>query len=252
MLNNDDVYFNIYELFNQYEDKIAIRYDKDVVRLWKDAVGRYISDDYVASLKNFSKITVNHWNPVVIFIIGYMYSKGQGTPQNYEEADRFFQLARKEINSDLQLLIGKMYLYGQGVHKNNEKANELIFLSARNGNSDAENFLGYLYQHGIIVYRDLERAFGWYETSAKKGNPNGAIILGLLYRDGEGVEQNHIKSHMWFNLAQSSFTREGNDLHEKAKRLKEKVESTLSRKDINIAQAMAKEFYEKNKQTLKL
>jgi TPR repeat protein len=68
--------------------------------------------------------------------LGYMFNVGQGVPQNYEEAFKWYSKAAKQ------------------------------------GNATAQNNLGIMFQNGQAVQRDLVEAYKWYCLSAAQGNTN--------------------------------------------------------------------------------
>ena len=52
------------------------------------------------------------------FNTGFMYHRGQGVPQNYKEALRWYMKAAEQGFADAQLNTGLMYDQGKGVPQN--------------------------------------------------------------------------------------------------------------------------------------
>jgi TPR repeat protein len=94
-----------------------------------------------------------------------MYSNGNGVPQNYLEAAKWYRLAANQDFAQAQVKLAEMYLDGQGLRQ-----------------SDAE-------------------AVKWYRLAADRGDATAQYDLGVSYDEGRGVPQNYVDAHMWFNLA---------------------------------------------------
>jgi TPR repeat protein len=98
-------------------------------------------------------------------IIGVMYAKGQGVPQNDAEAVRWYRLAADQGNAAAQLALASMYAKGRGVQQ-----------------SDAD-------------------AVRWYRRAAEQGESWAQTNLGVMYAKGQGVPRDYISAYMWFDLA---------------------------------------------------
>jgi TPR repeat protein len=80
--------------------------------------------------------------------LGGMYRHGEGVPQNYTEALKWFRKAAEQGDARGQVNLGGMYHYGEGVPQ-----------------SDAE-------------------ALRWYRRAAEQGNTLGLFNLGGMYHSG--------------------------------------------------------------------
>ena len=67
------------------------------------------------------------------FNLGVMYSKGQGVPQGYAEAVRWYRLAAEQGFAEAQTNLGTRYALGQGVPQNYVRAHMWFNLSSANG-----------------------------------------------------------------------------------------------------------------------
>jgi TPR repeat protein len=65
-----------------------------------------------------------------------------------------------------------MYKYGEGVPQNYEEAFKWYSLAAKQGNAWAQNNLGVMHQNGQAVQRNVVEAYKWYCLSAAQGNTN--------------------------------------------------------------------------------
>ena len=63
-----------------------------------------------------------------------MYNNGNGVPQDYEEAVRWYQLAAEQGHSKAQGNLGAMYAFGNGVMKDYVYAHMWGNIASMNGN----------------------------------------------------------------------------------------------------------------------
>ncbi len=97
--------------------------------------------------------------------LGVLYVNGEGTPQDFDEAYRWYHLAAEQGHPMAQAVLGGMYFFGRGILKD-----------------------------------DLE-AVRWYRRAAEQGNEVAQGFLGRMYANGEGVPQDLVLAHMWYNIA---------------------------------------------------
>ena len=102
--------------------------------------------------------------------VGYMYESGNGVPQDYNEAAKWYRKA------------------------------------AEQGDGDGQWMLGYFYEFGNGVPQDYNEAVKWYRKAAEQGNAGGQLDLGLMYQYGNGVPQDFVQAYMWINLAASHYS----------------------------------------------
>ena len=107
-------------------------------------------------------------NPQAQYDLGVMYANGQGVPQDFKEAVKWYKLSAEQENAQAQHILGFMHAYGQGVPQ------------------------GY------------KEAVRWYRLSAEQGYAYAQYNLGDLYTNGQGVPQDYIQAHKWLNLAGAS------------------------------------------------
>ena len=104
--------------------------------------------------------------------------------------------------------IGKMYYVGQGVPQNYAEAVKWYRLAAGQGVENAYKLLATIYSDGLGVPQNYSEAAMWHSLSAEQGDTNSQLQLGGMYMTGQGVPQDYIESHKWFNLAAAN----GSDL----------------------------------------
>jgi len=97
-----------------------------------------------------------------------MYGNGQGVPQDYKEAVKWWKLAAEQGDTQAQYNLGQMYYKGQGVPQ------------------------------------DYKEAVKWYRLAADQGDAFAQSNLGVMYALGKGVPQDYVSAHMWLNLSDSN------------------------------------------------
>jgi uncharacterized protein len=86
----------------------------------------------------------NEWRPLAEggepsaqFNLGLMYEEGQGVPQSYGIAAKWYKLAAEQGDDGAQLGLGFMYYIGRGVLQDYTRAHMWLNISALQGNVDA-------------------------------------------------------------------------------------------------------------------
>ena len=74
------------------------------------------------------------------FLLGVMYHKGKGVPQDYKTAVKWYRLAAKQRNAPAQGNLGVMYAFGKGLLKDYVYAHMWGNIAATNGNKKSVKF----------------------------------------------------------------------------------------------------------------
>jgi hypothetical protein len=98
-----------------------------------------------------------------------MHERGEGVPQDYAEAEKWYRLAAEQGIADARFNLGVMYVEGRGVPQ------------------------------------DHAEAVKWYRLAAQQGHARAQSNLGIMYATGQGVLQDYVQAYMWSNLAASRF-----------------------------------------------
>ena len=69
--------------------------------------------------------------------LGVMYADGEGVPQDYSEAVRWYRLAAEQGDADAQFNLGIMYANGEGVPQDYSEAMRWFQLAAEQGDASA-------------------------------------------------------------------------------------------------------------------
>ena len=77
--------------------------------------------------------------------LGLSYATGEGVPQDYQEAVKWFRLAAEQGNAESQDILGFMYAEGRGMPQDYQEAVKWFRLAAEQGNAGAQDKLGFMY-----------------------------------------------------------------------------------------------------------
>jgi uncharacterized protein len=166
--------------------------------------------------------------------LGVMYRKGQGVPQDYAEAAKWFRKAAEQGRADAQSNLGIMYANGLGgLPRDFSEALNWFHKAADQGDAIAQGNLADMYENGRGVPRDFTEAASWYRKAAEQRYALAQYKLGLLYTDGRGVPQDYVQAHMWFSLSALDGETEASALNHRAE-----IEAKMTTEQIARAQAL--------------
>jgi TPR repeat protein len=132
-----------------------------------------------------------------LIILAAPFSSGDASNESPKEIIQ----SAEQGDANAQRELGAMYYFGEGVPQDYKEALKWYSKSAEQGAADAQGALGTLYYHGKGVPQDYKEAMKWYSKSAGQGYVKAQVMLGYMYYHGEGVPQDDVLAHMWFNLA---------------------------------------------------
>jgi TPR repeat protein len=167
-----------------------------------DGFERYTIHDYVRARALLEPLA-QHGNPDAQQLLGSMYAKGEGVPQDDARAAQWLSLAAEQGKVDAQFALGIMYRDGVGVPKDRALALTWLRRAAEQQHSDAANSVGELYR-GSASTVDHQEAAAWFERAALLGNGTAQFNLGVLFAFGRGVRQSDTQAYKWFELSAGS------------------------------------------------
>lgn len=97
-----------------------------------------------------------------------LFRKGEGVPQNYKEAAKWYRLAAEQGDAKAQYDLGFMYHKGQGVPQNYKEAAKWFRLAAEQGDAQAQYGLGFMYGLGQGVPEDYLLAYALSNLAASQ------------------------------------------------------------------------------------
>lgn len=150
-----------------------------------------------------------------MYLLGLLYWKGFGLPQDVDESMKWFKLASSNGSYNAREELKKIeksglppvdeYKKGYDAFNLGKFAESVSWFtkSAAKGNIEAMFNLGLIYQlgGGTEIPVNEKEAIGWFTKAADKGHLNSMNNLGELYLSEQGVQD--------FNLALQWFTKGG-------------------------------------------
>lgn len=157
--------------------------------------------------------------------LGHMYENGQGVPQDYAEAMKWYRLAADQGHPLAQVHLGYAFRFGRGVPEDETEAVKWYRLAADQGDTFGQIAMGDLYRGKVRWSWDsaerlgwppddpglLEHALGdvqagaeaekWYRKAAEQGDDEAESRLGEMYQDGEGVLRDYGEALKWYRLS---------------------------------------------------
>ena len=92
--------------------------------------------------------------------LGSRYLHGDGVPQDYAEAAKWYRMAAEQGHPFAQASFGLLNHNGQGIPKDDAEAAKWYRKAANQGNTVGQRLLGYLYMGGKVSRRILLRPRG--------------------------------------------------------------------------------------------
>src|ERR1017187_2848162 len=123
---------------------------------------------------------------------------GQETRAPAPESANSLRGKAEQGNALAQAKLGLMYENGDGVPQDYAEAVRWYHKAADQGNAYAQCSLGFMYENGQGVPQDYAEAVRWFRKAADQGNANAQCSLGLIYYYGQGVPQDYAEAVRWF------------------------------------------------------
>lgn len=216
------------------------------------AASAYDRGDYATALQ-FWRPLADQGNASAQINLGFMYSKGQGVPQNYAEALKWYRRAADQGDASGQYFVGHTYYFGNGVPQNYAEAVKWFRLAANQNYADAQSFIGRMHEGDFIRIskRAAERArrqepvdkgdeerlsqswaeaLKWHSLAANQGHALSQSSLGSMSRFSD-----YVLSHMWFNLSAAQG-------YQPAAKSRDEVAERMTQSQIAEAQKLAREW----------
>ena len=154
-------------------------------------------------------------NAVAQFVLGDMYMRNHGIPQDYKEAVKWFTLSANQGNPHAQCNLAGMYYNGWGVPLDYKESVKWYRLASDQGDYDAQYNLAICYKNGYGVDVDLNEALKLYIRS----------LVGVDDKANAMTEINKLMTHEALIHILISKTQ----LEEQVSQLKDKVKSDKAR-----------------------
>ena len=137
--------------------------------------------------------------------IAYLYERGMGVKQSYQNAKIWYELAAAqglpEAKHNLAMLTYQGHINGRDTRKSVEWFRE----AADKGLLPSVYMLGVLYMEGEGVFKNYDKAFEQFMRAAKQGDPRAQYMVGAIYAEGfidPDDKPNYAKAYLWSGLAE--------------------------------------------------
>ena len=134
--------------------------------------------------------------------LGYMYHNGQGVPQDYAEAVKWYRKAadqgyrRRAVQPRLHVRQRPRRAAGL------RRGGEVVSQGGRPGRCPgAVQPRRTCTSNGQGVPQDYAEAVKWYRKAADQGYAAAQTNLGLMYAHGQGVPQDYVEAVKWYRKA---------------------------------------------------
>jgi uncharacterized protein len=167
---------------------------------FEDAEAAVNAGDYVTALRLLGTLA-DQDNTYAERLLGIMYVKGQGVPQDYAMGMRWMRIAANKGLADAQNEVGILYQRGWGAERNEAEAMKWFRLAADQGLLVAQNNLADTYALGLGVPQDFGEAFKWYRLAADQSSSYAENVVGIAYERGLHVAQDYAEAFRWYRRA---------------------------------------------------
>jgi len=153
--------------------------------------------------------------------LGFAYWHGNGVPQDYVEAEKWFVKALEHgygdsyLGLEAQVCLGRAYFEGLGVPQDYLQAIRWFAIAAGQGHTLAQSHYcsacrqaGVAYRDGRGVPQSDPEAAKFFRWAAEEGDAESQSYLGIAYIEGRGVPQSDKDAVKWFSKAAN----QGDDL----------------------------------------
>ena len=163
-------------------------------------IGEGTPQDYAEAVKWYRKAAEQGFAKAQ-YNLGVMYGKGAGVEEDDQEAVKWYRKAAEQGYASAQYNLGNMYSRGEGVEEDNQEAVKWYRKAAEQGYASAQVNLGVMFGKGEGVAEDNREAVKWYRKAAEQGNVKAQANLGVMYGKGAGVEEDDQEAVKWFQKA---------------------------------------------------
>jgi TPR repeat protein len=169
-------------------------------RVFSKGMGHYQSGDIVAALPHLRN-DARAGDPEAAYVLGLLYSNGDGVDRNLSMALGWFQRAATHGSEDAGFQLGNAYRLGLGTPQDIKKAIMWYTRAADDGIPQAAHALSRIYRIGDGVRRDYATAIHWLENAASHSYAPAYHELGRLHLEGIGISKDPNRAAHYFELA---------------------------------------------------
>lgn len=204
--------------------------------------GDEVPADHDLAFKHLSSVIATpgqHFDGPVYSILGYMYEAGKGTPRDLDKAFKFHKIGAEAGQTTSQFSLAYAYQLGRGTKLDLIEAVRWYKLAAEEGLPIAQVNLGKILMNGGPgVEANPVEGFKWTKAAAMAGYGHAQVGLAIYLYSGNGTPKDFVEAYAWANVAGAS------GKVERAKELRDEIESKLDRAQLAEAQKRSKQINE--------
>jgi len=174
--------------------------EEDYNRGEKAANGDGVPQDYVTAARYYRR-AAERGNIRAQYALACLYEEGSGVPKDFGQAAAWYRKAADQGDAEAQNNLGVLYSTGQGVPQDAAEAVRLYRLAAAQGDLEGSTNLGAMYLMGRGVERNLTQAFQLFRKAAESGYSVAQNNLALMYANGQAVHRDYVLAYAWLELA---------------------------------------------------
>ena len=133
--------------------------------------------------------------------LGYLYEQGRGVERDLKQAAIWYRKAALQGDPEAQNNLGVLYATGQGVRHHDAEAVRWYRLAAAQNDPEATSNLGSMYLQGRAVKKDLGRALQLFLRAAEQGYAVAQNNLAIMYANGQAVAKDYVWAYAWLDIA---------------------------------------------------
>jgi len=163
------------------------------------AYGAFQRGFYLTAAK-LAEPLANLGDPAAQTLLGEIYSRGLGVPQDLTQAARWYEAAASAGSAEAQFRYAMILLDGTAVSQDVAKARDLMKAAADHGLPLAQ------YNYGQMLIEaspagGFKDAFAYFEKAANAGVADAQYAMAQLYASGLGVTADEEKARGWLRAA---------------------------------------------------
>lgn len=171
------MFATFWEIINRLKVDKGLISESEVEKQWNDWQNLAIEDFYI---KYPQSILAHEFNDEALKNVGSKYY----FEKKYLEALPWLRRAANLENGYANYLLGFMYSKGQGVDKDEAKGFEYFLKGAEQGDVNAMFRAGHSYRFGWGTSGNIVSAREWYQKAANAGNVEALLEMGDSYYSG--------------------------------------------------------------------
>ena len=177
-----------------------------------EGVAAYKRGDYATALRELRPLA-NQGVAEAQCNLGVMYSKGQGVPQDDDEAVKWYRKAAEQGHAEAQFQLGAIFAATKLTPTVTKKKPDLARVQHNvgkmiDGDATEKEIREYLALEGVterqlvqfgrkkLLEPARKKAVKWFRKATEQGHAEAQYNLGLMYSKGDGVQQDYAEAEI--------------------------------------------------------